>query len=370
MWTARLAVDVAVPKDCLWQEGETDMSDDDKDKVDTPMDAHDRQGGFDNDEALRNPGETADTAKLNLRDIGASESIDAHAAQSAGTSRQSTGESSDTNADAYPKSSSTGDKDRIHARRRRTLHGILLPLVIAAVVIVVMAFASCELGLVGSDWKGASHAGNGVTATNGTTKDANNGNAAGSNAADVTVVSNGSCDSGNGSSNANGCDGKSDGTHGYDMLDAKQAAVLSEVDTDTVLDGISGHRTFVALFGYSSCPDCRAAVPLLIDDALGHGVKQILYVDTRKDPSWKSNMDITDYDRLVKVMGDRFSKDEGGKAHMQVPFVAFVRDGKIVASVEGDNGYSKATNNVDEDSTSQGLVMKYDDGFDKLLQTR
>ena len=206
------------------------------------------------------------------------------------------------------------------------MRGVMLPLVIAAVAIAVIAFVSFELGLVGSDWKESSASGTHVTSTNGTAANASNGNSAGSNAADVTVVSNGSCDSGNGSSNANGCDDKSDGTHGYDMLSSQQAAVLSEVDTDTVLDGISGHRTFVALFGYSSCPDCRAAVPLLIDDALGHGVKQILYVDTRKDPSWKSNMDITDYDRLVKVMGDRFSKDEDGKAHMQVPFVAFVPD--------------------------------------------
>lgn len=202
---------------------------------------------------------------------------------------------------------------------------------------------------------------------NGGVSDRSAGNGArgvrGMNAAVTTT--DGTChDSGN--ENTNGCDGKSDGTHGYEGLSDRQASLLEEVGTDTVLQGIKQGRTFVVLFGYASCPDCKAAVPLLLDTAIDADIHQVLYVDTRANPTWKSNTDIDGYDDLISVMGDKFSTDADGKPHMQVPFVAFVRDGMVVESVEGDDGLSKA-DSIQADAIGQTLIGKYDAGFKAML---
>ena len=181
----------------------------------------------------------------------------------------------------------------------------------------------------------------------------------------IITTTDGTCsDSDN--ENTNGCDGKSDGTHGYEGLSDRQASLLEEVGMDTVLQGIKQGRTFVALFGYASCPDCKVAVPLLLDTAIDAGINQVLYVDTRANPAWQSNTDIDGYDELVNVMGDRFTTDDDGKPHMQVPFVVFVRNGAIVASVEGDDGLSKA-DSIQADAIGQALIGKYDAGFTAML---
>ena len=51
---------------------------------------------------------------------------------------------------------------------------------------------------------------------------------------------------------------------------------------------------------------------------------------------------------------------------MQVPFVAFVRDGMVVESVEGDDGLSKA-DSIQADAIGQALIGKYDAGFKAML---
>ena len=183
--------------------------------------------------------------------------------------------------------------------------------------------------------------------------------------ANAAVTTTGGTCSDSGNENTNGCDGESDGTHGYEGLSDRQASLLEEVGTGTVLQGIKQGRTFVVLFGYASCPDCKAAVPLLLDTAIDAGIHQVLYVDTRANPAWQSNTDIDGYDDLISVMGDRFSTDADGKPHMQVPFVAFVRGGRVVASVEGDDGLSKA-DSIQADAIGKALSGKYDSGFEVM----
>lgn len=241
---------------------------------------------------------------------------------------------------------------------------ILLLGIIAIAIVFAIALATGNVGsgstnaATGSDTVGMRSDDTAGNATgNGT------GNTQGMNAAITTT--DGTC-SDSGSESTSGCDGKVDGTYGYEGLSDRQAALLDEVGTDAVLQGIEQGRTFVALFGYASCPDCKAAVPLLLDTAIDAGVRHVLYVDTRANPAWESNMDIDGYDELVSVMGDRFSTDDDGKPHMQAPFVAFVRNGTIVASVEGDDGLSKA-DSVQGDAIGQVLVGKYDVGFKAML---
>lgn len=245
----------------------------------------------------------------------------------------------------------------------RALIRILLLGIIAIAVVFAIALATGNVGSGSTNVTDSDVVG--TQLNNAASNETGNGtgNTQGTNAAITTT--DGTC-SDSGSENASGCDGKSDGTHGYEGLSDRQAALLDEVGTDTVLQGIEQGRTFVALFGYASCPDCKAAVPLLLDTAIDAGISQVLYVDTRANPAWESNTDIDGYDDLVRVMGDRFSTDDDGKPHMQVPFVVFVRNGTIVASVEGDDGLSKA-DSVHSDTIGQALVRKYEAGFKAML---
>lgn len=228
---------------------------------------------------------------------------------------------------------------------------ILVVVLLGILAILVVLAASVSAGNVVNSGVSDRSAGNGTRGVRG---------------ANATVTTIGGTCSDSGNENTNGCDGKSDGTHGYEELSDRQAALLGEVGTGTVLQGIEQGRTFVALFGYASCPDCKAAVPLLLDAAIDNGVRQVLYVDTRANKAWKSNTDIDGYDDLISVMGDRFSTDADGKPHMQVPFVAFVRDGMVVESVEGDDGLSKA-DSIQADAIGQALIGKYDAGFKAML---
>lgn len=262
----------------------------------------------------------------------------------------------------------TADDDASNAKRyaeyskhanMRALLRILLLGFIAIVVVFAVALAADNVG--GGNTNGTQSGNSGTSSTTGNeTADTQGTNA--------TITTTDSTCSDGGNENASGCDGKADGTHGYEGLSDRQAALLDEVGTDTVLQGIEQGRTFVALFGYASCPDCKAAVPLLLDAAMDAGVSQVLYVDTRANPAWESNTDIDGYDELVSVMGDRFSTDDDGKPHMQVPFVAFVRNGTIVSSVEGDDGLSKA-DSVQGDAIGQELIGKYEAGFKAMLGT-
>lgn len=138
---------------------------------------------------------------------------------------------------------------------------------------------------------------------------------------------------------ANGCDGVSDGSHGYDVPDGWNNMLVSS-DVDDVIDSINNNDTFIAVFGYSSCPDCRIAIPAFLEKTYQYDKdsEKIKYIDTRANPSWTSNMDIDDYDKLVALVGDRFTKDEDGKAHMQVPFIMFVNNGLITNTIEGFEG--------------------------------
>ena len=215
---------------------------------------------------------------------------------------------------------------------------ILVVVLLGILAILVVLAASVSAGNVVNSGVSDRSAGNGTRGVRG---------------ANATVTTIGGTCSDSGNENTNGCDGKSDGTHGYEELSDRQAALLGEVGTGTVLQGIEQGRTFVALFGYASCPDCKAAVPLLLDAAIDNGVRQVLYVDTRANKAWKSNTDID-------------GTDADGKPHMQVPFVAFVRDGMVVESVEGDDGLSKA-DSIQADAIGQALIGKYDAGFKAML---
>ena len=117
----------------------------------------------------------------------------------------------------------------------------------------------------------------------------------------------------------------------YESYDADTDYVFINSDVENMLQRMNNGDTFVTFFGFSSCPWCRDAMPILNAVALDEGY-EVDYINTRLDPSWESNLDLKDYDKLVDALGDLFPVDDDGKAHLDVPFVVFFKDGKVAAS--------------------------------------
>lgn len=117
----------------------------------------------------------------------------------------------------------------------------------------------------------------------------------------------------------------------YESYDADSDYVFINSDVENMLQRMNNGDTFVTFFGFSSCPWCRDAMPILNAVALDEGY-EVDYINTRLDPSWESNLDLKDYDKLVDALGDLFPVDDDGKAHLDVPFVVFFKDGKVAAS--------------------------------------
>lgn len=183
------------------------------------------------------------------------------------------------------------------------------------------------------------------------------------------VIANGACDDSETPSGqvVSGCDSNVtvDGAHGYDMLTTEQARMLTGRATKDVINGINDSKTFVTLFGFAACPDCKAGVPVLLDVALGAGYDEpIWYVDTRAKPEWHSNIDIDDYDELCDLIGDDFPIDDDGKPHLEAPTVVFVRDGKVTLMVQGDYGLSKTEEgSTERENLKSELADQYANGF-------
>ena len=131
-------------------------------------------------------------------------------------------------------------------------------------------------------------------------------------------------------------------------------------DVDTFL---KEGKSFVLLTSFAECPWCNAIIPYLCD-AASEAQATIALIDTRKDPSWKNNFDLLDYDLFAEDFGEYLATDEGDRPHLYVPHVFFIKDGKVVYQHQGalaemgDNPHMELTNKQKEE-----LRDIYRDGF-------
>lgn len=98
---------------------------------------------------------------------------------------------------------------------------------------------------------------------------------------------------------------------------------------EEVLSLFSNKGSAVVYFGYTQCPYCNEAVPVLNDAAKATN-SQIWYVPTRDK---QKKMLITDSEkrRFVLQAKDYMKKDEETGSHeFFVPFVIAIKDGKVV----------------------------------------
>ena len=141
------------------------------------------------------------------------------------------------------------------------------------------------------------------------------------------------CGSSSVKSDMSGYEGFEDTEHVFYDMSVKDAA-----------EAMDEGKTFAVYFGFAKCPWCIAVLPILNETAKEAGLT-VGYVDTRKDPSWQSNIDIDDYDLFTERFGEYLDYDDNGILHLYTPHVFFIRDGKTVfehsGSLEGHIAYER-----------------------------
>ena len=81
--------------------------------------------------------------------------------------------------------------------------------------------------------------------------------------------------------------------------------------------------TGVIYFGYSTCPWCRNAIPILIDSIKENDIKTLYYVDTHE-------IDLENIsDELYEKLDPYLKEDEDGNKRLAVPDVYVVKNGEI-----------------------------------------
>ena len=107
-----------------------------------------------------------------------------------------------------------------------------------------------------------------------------------------------------------------------------------DVTVQDVAQLMEAGESFILYCAYPGCPWCAAVSPVLNEVAAERGVKVCL-LNTRKDPSWQTNMDIDDYDLFVELFGEWLDEDENGDPHLYVPDLYVVSGGKVAANHAG-----------------------------------
>ena len=129
-------------------------------------------------------------------------------------------------------------------------------------------------------------------------------------------------------------------------------------------------ETFVIFISFERCPWCNAVIKYFSEVAAEYAdsVAKVAYLNTRRNPEWKSNLEIDDYDLFVRDFDEYLDYDSEGIKHLYVPHVFFIKDGRVVYEHQGalaSMGSDPET--VLTDAMKEELRDLYREGF-KLLQ--
>lgn len=142
----------------------------------------------------------------------------------------------------------------------------------------------------------------------------------------------------------------------YQFVDMTVAQVAMEMDAG---------NSFVVYAGFDHCPWCNAMLNYLNDVAIERGIK-IGYIDTRKDPSWQSNLDLADYDLFVEKFGSALPDDDEGRKHLYVPHVFFIKKGQLVDDHPGTVPSQSNSSDPLSDEQIAELRAIYNAGIDAI----
>ena len=118
------------------------------------------------------------------------------------------------------------------------------------------------------------------------------------------------------------------------LSDTAEKAVYRDVTVTDVAALIDEKETFALLASFPDCPWCNAAIDNINRAAMEAGF-EIASMNTRRDPSWTSNLEMDDYDLFTEYFGRFLENDENGIPHLYVPHMFFIRDGEVVYEHQG-----------------------------------
>ena len=129
----------------------------------------------------------------------------------------------------------------------------------------------------------------------------------------------------------------------YELADMSEYEFLEPYEKDFVfydftvkdiLKEMEEGKQFIVYASSPKCPWCKSTTPILNDVAAEAGLG-VAYLNTRKDPSWESNLDVTDYDLFAEAFEDCLPLDEEDRVHLYTPHVFFIRDGIALMDCPG-----------------------------------
>ncbi|MBO4235785.1 MAG: hypothetical protein J5928_05035 [Firmicutes bacterium] len=150
---------------------------------------------------------------------------------------------------------------------------------------------------------------------------------------------------------------------------------------------IEAKETFVLFVSFEKCPWCNAVIKYFSEVAAEYSGEEgnanatnasstanatgtgacIAYINTRKDPSWGSNLDIDDYDLFVEDFGEFLDYDSDNIKHLYVPHVFFIKDGAVAYEYQGAlPAMGSDPNTVLTDEQIEELKDIYRAGFENL----
>lgn len=141
----------------------------------------------------------------------------------------------------------------------------------------------------------------------------------------------------------------------YEGLEGENSVFVAS-DVDDFLNRYENKETFIAYFGFSTCPWCNQIIQMLHDTAKKYDT-DIYYIDTRANGE-ESNLEIQNYDDLVDTVGEYFDYDNDGLRHLYTPFVFFIENGEVKTTV--------TTLKTEEDSDKIDSKLQseaYEEGF-------
>jgi|GEM_PF-1032600 len=153
-----------------------------------------------------------------------------------------------------------------------------------------------------------------------------------------------------------GCGGRGDpfagrakaDVSGYRSMKGVQDTRFVETTVKETARLMKDKRSFALFLGFEKCAYCDRMIRTLNEEAAEAG-RCVGYIDTRKDPGWKNNTEIDDYNELVELFGKYMEKDDDGKAHLYTPAVYFIKNGRVTG-------------------VHDGVVPGYDDPEEKLTE--
>ena len=156
--------------------------------------------------------------------------------------------------------------------------------------------------------------------------------------------------------------------HIYVVGSEKEAVVRklkASLKREKVMDLELGHAkelvyvlekgTAVVYFGYTSCPWCRNAVPILIDSIKDNDIDTLYYVDIH-------NVSFGKYkDKIMKMLDPYLKENDEGEKTITVPDVYVIKEGVIVSHHRGTVDSFKNPYNGMSNKQKKELKKIYDD---------